>query len=68
MVTSESGMENGTEVSSFLLMVLDRGNQWLQEGSVTDEYKNQMKNFELVEDTTRILETFLGASNSDRNV
>ena len=49
-------------------MVLDRGNQSLQEGSVKMNTRNWVKNVELVEDTMGILETFLGVSDSDRNL
>ena len=34
------------------MMVLDQGNELLEEGSVTDEYKGQVKSqFKLAEDT-----------------
>ena len=60
MAAGESMMENDTEIFSFLLMVLDQGNELMQEGSVTDECKTQVKScVELVEYTIGILWTFL---------
>lgn len=56
MAAGESMMENDTEIFSFLLMVLDQGNELMQEGSVTDECKTQVKScVELVEYTIGIL-------------
>lgn len=56
MAAGESMTENDTEIFSFLLMVLDQGNELMQEGSVTDEYKTQVKScVELVKDTIGIL-------------
>lgn len=60
MVTTESAMENESETPIFLLMVLEQGSQLLQEGSVTDQYKDQVESAELVEDARGELETFLG--------
>ena len=47
-------------------MVLDQGNELLQEGSVTDEHKDQVKSYiELVEDTIGMLENFLDVSDNE---
>ena len=54
-------MENDTEVSNVLFMNLERIIQLLLEGSVTYEYKDQLKSYvELVEDTIGMLEALLG--------
>lgn len=43
MATGESVMEEWHWNIKFLMMVLDQGNELLEEGSVTDEYKGQVK-------------------------
>ena len=55
--------EDVTEISSFLLMVLEERNDLLQQNSTTEEFKDKVTTyFELLEVITKMLEAFYEVS------
>ena len=59
MADTEYVAEDITEVSSFLLMVLEEGNDLRHQNSTTDKFKDKGTTYlELVEVTTKMLEAF----------
>ena len=57
---TENVAEDVTEISSFLLMVLEEGNDLLHQNSTTEEFKDKVTTyFELLKVITKMLDVFL---------
>ena len=66
MVDTENVVENFTEIFSFLLMVLEEGNDLLNQNSTTDKFKDKFSTYlELLEVTAMMLEAFYEVSEDD---
>ena len=63
MVDTENVAEDVTEISRFLLMVLEEGNELLHQNSITEEFKDKVTTYlELLKVTTKMLEAFYEVS------
>ena len=66
MADAENVAEDVTEISSFLLMLLEEENGLLHQNSTTDEFKNKVTTYlELSEVTTKTLEIFKNVSEDE---
>ena len=60
---TENVAEDVTEISSFLLMVLEEGNDLLHQNSTTEEFKDKVTTyFELLKVITKMLDVFYEVS------
>ena len=63
MVDTENVAEDVTEISRFLLMVLEEGNELLHQNSSIEEFKDKVTTYlELLKVTTEMLEAFYEVS------